>query len=54
MKSSQNSSNTSGVKEFQAPLPGFKMEVVSGKVGWRKFVETTLKGRVRIHMVKER
>jgi hypothetical protein len=52
MNSSQTSQNISKNEVVQLPLPGFKMEVVSDKANWRKFIEMTPTGRIRIHLVK--
>lgn len=54
MKKSESSQNTLKNEQLQTPLPGFKVEVESHNPNWRKFVENTLKGRVRIHMERKR
>lgn len=54
MNSSQSLPSISKSDAIQVPLPGLKMEVKSPLKGWRKHIEKTVSGRVRIHMTRER
>jgi len=54
MANSPSSLSISKDEPIQLPLRGFKVEVESPLEGWQKFHETTLDGRLRIHMVKKR
>jgi len=54
MNNSKTSEATSTKELVQLPLPGFMVEVKSGKPGWRRYIETMPDGRQRYHSVKKR
>jgi len=53
MKNSENSPTTLKNDQLQLPLRGFKVEVESPNPNFRKYIEHTLDGRIRMHMVKK-